>query len=207
MALSRNGQHTESREPIRRLRFDDLPSIGRSTDERSNSGIATERSEPIPPGHSGRRFVIVAGCTVLLVWGALYLTFRDWRARYRVRAAYGMTRVVPTIDGLAEITPPNLDPTAWRDAVRQTRSLVETVTTSNLLDVPAMDQLRSELDQAVARARTDPAAAVDELAAIWNELADRGEFLLRDSRSAEGVRHPRPKILPPRPQRTRTPSG
>ena len=204
--LSRNGQQTESREPIKRVRFDNLPSIGIRTDKRSNAGVFTESRNLMPPGHSGRRFVIALCCAVLLIWGVLYLSFREWRARYRVRAAYGMAQVVPVIDRLEEITPPNLDPVAWRDAVRRTHDLLATVTASNLLDQPAMDKLRGELDRAVARVRTHPAGGIDELAAIWNELADRGEFLLRDSRSAEGVRHPRPKILPPRPQKTRVPS-
>ena len=50
--------------------------------------------------YSGRRFVIVAVIAVLVVWGLLYLVFREWRARYRVRAAYGASQVVPAIDAL-----------------------------------------------------------------------------------------------------------
>ena len=76
-----------------------------------------------------------------------------------------------------------------------------TVTGSNLLDVKAMEVLRVELDRHVHRACARPATAVNELAAIWNEVADRGEFLFRDSRSLSGVRHIRPKILPPRPHK------
>ena len=149
--------------------------------------------------------MIVAGITVLLIWGALYLIFREWRAKYRERAAYGLTQVVPAIDPLAEITPPSLDPIAWRDAVQQTHAMLVTVTGSNLLDVAEMRQLRAELDQAVARARTRPETALGELAAIWNVQADRAEFLFKDSRSASGDRHPRPKILPPRPKKAPTP--
>ena len=96
--------------------------------------------------------------------------------------------------------PPNVDPVAWRDAVDQTRAMLITVTGSNLLDVKDMDRLRVELSQHVrACVRAQPATALGELAEIWNEVADRGEFLLRDSRSLSGDRHPRPKILPPRP--------
>ena len=76
-----------------------------------------------------------------------------------------------------------------------------TVTGSNLLDVKDMDALRGELTQHVRRASAKPATAVDELTAIWNEVADRGDFLLRDSRSRSGQRHPRPRILPPRPEK------
>ena len=62
--------------------------------------------------------------------------------------------------------------------------------------------LRIELTQHVRRACGQPSTAVEELAEIWNEVADRGEFLFRDSRSLSGERHPRPKILPPRPEKS-----
>ena len=82
--------------------------------------------------------------------------------------------------------------------------MLVTVTSSNLLDVKEMDVLRIELTQHVRRACGEPSTAVEELAEIWNEVADRGEFLFRDSRSLSGERHPRPKILPPRPPKSAT---
>jgi hypothetical protein len=201
MSTTRNGQHPGHRNPIRRLRFDNLAPIVTGDTAGPNPGSATATAEVLPLGHSGRRFVLVAGITVLLIWGALYLIFREWRANYRERAAYGLTQVVPAIDPLAEIAPPSLDPIAWRDGVHQTHAMLVTVISSNLLDVAAMRRLRDELDQAVARARAHPETALDELAAIWNVQADRAEFLFKDSRSASGDRHPRPKILPPRPKK------
>jgi hypothetical protein len=201
MSTTRNGQHPGHRNPTRRLRYDNPTSIVTGDTAGSNPGSATATAEVLPRGHSGRRFVLVAGITVLLIWGALYLIFHEWRAKYRERAAYGLTRVVPVIDPLAEIAPPSLDPIAWRDAVRQTHAMLVTVTSSNLLDVAEMRQLREELDQAVAQARNHPETALGELAAIWNVQADRAEFLLKDSRSASGDRHPRPKVLPPRPKK------
>jgi hypothetical protein len=65
-----------------------------------------------------------------------------------------------------------------------------------------MDNFRAELDQHVARATDRPETAVQELADIWDEVADRGEFLFNDSRSVSGIRHPRPKLLPPRTGKT-----
>ena len=59
-----------------------------------------------------------------------------------------------------------------------------------------MKALRAELNQNVERARP-PETAVDELAAVWNSLADRAAFLFRDTRRTDGVRHIRPAILPP----------
>jgi hypothetical protein len=205
MSPTRNGQSPGYRDPTRRLRFDSLASIVTGDTAGLNPGSATATAEVIPLGHSGRRFVIVAGITVLLIWGALYLIFREWRAKYRERAAYGLTQVVPAIDPLAEITPPSLDPIAWRDAVLQTHAMLATVTSSNLLDAAEMRQLRAELDQAVTQARTHPETALNELAAIWNVQADRAGFLFKDSRSASGDRHPRPKILPPRPTKAPAP--
>jgi len=133
----------------------------------------------------------------------LYLVFRDWRARYQNRARYAAAYVVPAIDPMARIEPPDVSPEAWRDAVAQTRSMLLTVTSSNLLDENQMEELKTELNGAVARSSADPKRALLELATIWNDIADRGEFLLRDTRSRSGVRHPRPTILPPRPTKPR----
>ncbi len=193
---STNGQDQSHHDPSRRLRFDDLPSIVvRNSPGPSDSTGAN----PVPHGHSGRRFVVVAGMVCLVIWGTLYLVFREWRARYRERALYGATQVVPAIDPLRGVIPPGLDVAAWSDAIDQTRAMLITVTGSNLLDIPQMDALRAELAQHVRRACGHPQTAPGELAEIWNEVADRGDFLFRDSRSLSGERHPRPRILPPRP--------
>jgi len=160
-------------------------------------------AEMLRRGHSGRRFVLVAGLILLVVWGVLYLVFRDWRTRYRARAAYGATHVVPAIDPLEAIVPAGVEPDAWRETVRQTRAMLMTVTSSNLLDIKEMERLRAELDQFVARVQADPDTGLSELAAIWDEMAERAEFLFRDDRSPDGHRHPRPKILPPKPEKPR----
>ena len=146
-------------------------------------------------GHSGRRFLVVSGLCLLLVWGGLFVAFREWRSRYRERAAFGVERVLPAIDGLAAITPPEgvISPAAWRDAVDQTRAMLRTVVASNLLDRGQMETLRAELEARVERAGLRPETAAVELAEIWDEMADRAEFLL-----TEKDRHPRPDHLPPR---------
>src|SRR5262249_28292252 len=71
-----------------------------------------------------------------------------------------------------------------------------TVTASNLLGIEEMRSLRGELDRAAERAHVHPDTAIAELAAVWDDMAERGEFLLRDTRSLKGDRHPRPEILP-----------
>ena len=72
----------------------------------SNSiqAAAARGSLTLPPAYSGRRFVLGAGLVLLLLWGTLYLIFRDWRARYNERARFGATQVVPVIDALADTT-------------------------------------------------------------------------------------------------------
>jgi hypothetical protein len=143
--------------------------------------------------------VVVAVIVVLLTWGVLYIAFQRWRANYRARVAYGTSNVVPVIDPLKKVTPPGVDSTAWRDAVDKTHAMLTTVVGSNLLDRDAMDKLRLELGQRVARVQSHPETATNELAAIWNEMADRAEFLFQDSRAPTQDRHVRPEILAPRP--------
>ncbi len=154
MSPLHNGQAPGNRQSARRLRIDDLAAIVLRNSPGPAGATTTEMLEG---GHSGRRFVLAAGMTVLLVWGTLYLFFRDWRAKYRERALYGTTRVVSVIEPLRPLLPPRVDPVAWRDAVDQTRAMLLTVTSSNLLDVKAMEALRIELVQHVRRACGQPA--------------------------------------------------
>ncbi len=196
MSIGRNGPDQSVRNSTRRFRVDD---IGAIVIRNSPGPSASAVSGSLHPGHSGRRFVIGAGFALLVIWGTLYLVFREWRARYRERALYGATQVLPAIDKLRAITPTNVDPVQWRKAVDQTGSMLITVTGSNLLDVKDMDRLRDELDQHASRATDHPETAIRELGDIWDEIADRGAFLFTDSRSLSGIRHPRPTLLPSKP--------
>ena len=191
MTSTPNGHQDGS--PSRRFRLDELTSNSIHT-------TAAQGSPALPPAHSGRRFVLGAGLVLLLLWGALYLIFRDWRARYNERARFGATQVAPVIDALADTPPPGVTAGDWREAVRETHDLLVTVTGSNLLDRQQMLSLRQELEQTVARAQAHPETARDELAGVWNLVADRAGFVFRDGRSASGMRHVRPRILPPRPE-------
>ena len=159
-----NGQHHGYRDPTRRLRFDDLTSIAARDTSDSDPARSSATADMVPRSHSGRRFVLVAGLVLVVIWGVLFVIFRDWRARYRARVSYGATHVVPAIDPLEAIVPADVDPDAWRDAVGQTRAMLLTVTSSNLLDFKEMDRLRAELDQFVARARAHPETGRRELA-------------------------------------------
>jgi hypothetical protein len=79
------------------------------------------------------------------------------------------------------------------------------VTAANLLDLKQMEALREELKQAVDRARNRPETARDELAGIWNAMADRAGFVLQEGTSGRKKGHSRPAILPPRPDRSKSP--
>lgn len=158
---------------------------------------ASKADKAADPGRSGRRFVIVAGLTITLLWGVLYLFFRAWRSRYQERAAFGASQVAPVIDGMARLEPPGVKPGDWEDAVRRTHAMLVTVTDSGLLTIDQMKDLRAELTQTVDRARARPEKAVDELATVWNTISDRAEFVFHDGKAATGRRHIRPALLPP----------
>jgi len=155
-------------------------------------------------GHSGRRFVVVAAVVVLLTWGGLYLAFRGWRANYRERVAYGVSHVVSAIEPLRKIAPPGVGARAWADALDKTHAMLTTVVSSNVLDLDEMNQLKAELEKSVAQTLEHPESATSDLARIWNNMADRAEFLFQDSRSPTQLRHARPAILSPRPKKGET---
>lgn len=163
----------ERRRPAHRLRIDEF----------------AEGPEEAPT-HSGRRFVIVAALILIVVWGTLQVVFRVWRAGYRNRAAFGATQVAPAIDPLVKVVPPGVEPSAWREAVVETHEALVTLTAANLLELSQMKRLRDEVAARVARAR--PETARDELAGLWNDLANQAGPIL-------DARHSRPKLLPPRP--------
>jgi hypothetical protein len=176
------------------LRFDDLASIIARNTAISRRAAESAQGETLGGGHSGRRLVIGAGVLFLIFVGVLYLTFIDWRERYRERARYGATQVVPAVSPLEAVIPAGVDPSVWRDAVSQTRGMLLTVIGSNLLTMSEMNSLRAELDRIAAHA--NPETALHDLAGVWDTMGERAEFLFKDSRSARGERHERPRILP-----------
>jgi hypothetical protein len=190
-------QHRENGDPTRRLRYDDLTALAARRASSAGRRRISAMTGMSALGHSGRRFVMAAGLVLVVLWAVLYVIFIDWRANYRARAAYGASRVTAALRPLETIVPPGVQPDAWRDAVARTRAMLISVTGSNLLDKKEMARLIAELDQFVARARARPETALRELADMWDLVAERAEFLFRDSRSADGTRHRRPELLPP----------
>lgn len=171
--------------PLRRLRVDEFAPV------RPAAAAGAESAEG--PAHSGRRVVTLWVVVLLLLWGTLYVVFRDWRARYRVRAEYGATQVAPMIDPLAELVPPGVEAADWRAAVAETHAMLVTLTAANLLDLRQMQALRADVAARVKRARAHPDSARAELSGLWNDLAAKAGPILTP-------RHPRPRLLPPAPE-------
>jgi hypothetical protein len=159
----------------RRLRLDEFASARPFVDLTAGSS------------YSGRRVVIGLVLMVLFLWGVLFLVFRDWRTRYRARAAFGATQVATAIDPLAAVVPEGVSPEDWRQAVADTHRMLVTITSANLLDRAQMEGLRAEIAAIVARARPDSSRAA--LARLWDDLAARAGPILDEQR------HPRPKLL------------
>jgi hypothetical protein len=161
---------------------------------------------------SGRVLVTAAVVVVLVLWGSLYVAFRQWRSRYRQRAAFGVRYVATAIDPLAEVVPVgelpqgvlaagcagasaliaaapcDVSPAAWHQAIEETHTMLVTVTAANVLDLSQMRALQSKIASRVASARPETARAA--LAALWDDLEDQaGPIVLS--------RHPRPILLPP----------
>src|SRR5262249_13031076 len=154
MASHSNGHHDKSTPP--QFRYDGhFPAIG--------GPVASAALTGHPTGwHSGRRLVLLSGVGILVLWGSLYLAFRDWRERYRARARFGVTHVGPAVDPFAEIVPDGVGRAAWLEAVHETHEMLAAVLSANLLDVRQMVLLREELRQAVERSRLHPDTARTE---------------------------------------------
>ena len=110
MSTASNGQQPVYRDPNRRLRFDNLTSILTGVTAGTNPSRATATAELPPRGHSGRRFVLVAGFHRAVDLGCVVSDLPRMAGEVSRASAYGLTQVVPAIDPLAEITPPSLDP-------------------------------------------------------------------------------------------------
>lgn len=184
MATVRDGQGNGNpgRDPARRLRLDPRA-------KRREIGRAL----------SGRRFVLLSAVVLALLWGGLYLVFRDWRARHRELAAYGRAHVAAAIDPLADLRPPGVDPQAWRKAIDATRRMLADVTASGLLDRPGLDALRDDVQARVSAARARPESAVEILSKLWDDMSRRTKL------RTDLV--PRPKLLEEPVTRTGMPRG
>lgn len=142
---------------------------------------------------SGRWFVIGAVLTLLLIWGTVFVVFREWRARHRELAAYGATQIAPLVDPLAKMVPPKVDAKAWKRAVDDTHGMLVAATSSGTMGRPELETLRAEL--AVRFAQDTPETAKDDLTKLWDEMRKRVGPILTGHPSRPPFCPPRPKIL------------
>lgn len=134
---------------------------------------------------SGRVLVTVGMVALLVVWGSLNVTFRQWKERYRARATFGATVVAGAIDPLAAVVPPDESPDAWCQAVTDTHAMVVALTAANVLDVSQMNDLGARIRDRVAFAKPETSRTV--LAGLWDELERQAGPIIG--------RHPRPRLL------------
>ncbi|AMV40702.1 hypothetical protein [Planctomyces sp. SH-PL62] len=148
------------------------------------------------PGFSGRRFVILSGVVIVLLWALLFLVFRPGLDRYKMRTDFGRKEVAPAVFELRKVQPPGVDSRAWDEAVRDAYGLVATTTESGTIDLDGQKALRDQIKAVAARAVEHPERAVDELAALWDDVAARARKARRPGEPEIDRRHPRPSIFP-----------
>ncbi len=139
--------------------------------------------------------MIAAAIGVLAVWGALGLTFRDWRIQHEKLATYGSQDIATLVDPLKSLHPPGIDYLQWVDAVEDTHIMLVRLTASGLFDRQAMTQLHDEVLYRIAGATSDTAQST--LAKLWDDLEHKaGPVLLRKTQRSD---HPtiRPELLGP----------
>jgi hypothetical protein len=141
---------------------------------------------------------------VLVLWLGLDLAFRQWKARYRVLAEFGASKVAPVIDPLASMVPPDVPSTEWRVAVSETHAMLLALTGAGVLDESQMDDLRREIAARVAAARPETSRRI--LAELWDDLERKAGPVIAPDRvpppanSRHAARNPRParpKVLGP----------
>ncbi|WP_165249488.1 hypothetical protein [Paludisphaera soli] len=147
--------------------------------------------------YSGRRFVILSGVGVVLLWALLFLIFRPGLDRFKERTEFGRKEVAPTVFELRKVQPPGVDSRAWDEAVQATYGLLATTTASGELPIEEQTALRDQVKAVAARAGEHPENAVAELAALWDSVAARARQAHRPGEPDVDRRHPRPSLLPP----------
>ena len=157
------------------------------------------------PHHSGRRLVLVAGAAILVLWGALYLVFLEWRC-YRTRTSFGVTQAAPVIDALAEIIPPGVGAGALEGGGPRDSCHVGVRDECQPAGCPAdaTAPRRAEADRRAGRLH--PETARDELASVWTAMADRAEFVLQEGTSGRRRAIPDPRSCLPGRSKKKVPS-
>ncbi len=123
-------------------------------------------------GTSGRLFIMLFSITVLIVWASLWLAFQAWKTGYDQKSLVGRD-TARHIRKLVDSKPAGVSTTTWEDAVDHAEAMLIAVTGSNLLSVPQIQELTTEIDQCVEATRRNPEQGPALLRQLWNELANR----------------------------------
>ncbi len=126
----------------------------------------------LPATGSGRKFVIGLAVVILLVWGALSLGFRTWKAGYEGRAAAGRISAA-RIRPLVRACPPGVEIWEWEDTVDHAEAMLIALTGSNLLSVDQIQELSGRIDSLTGQAEKQPARSIELLRAFWDDLSKR----------------------------------
>ncbi|MBI1325652.1 hypothetical protein GC170_21010 [bacterium] len=129
-------------------------------------------SEPQPFTGSGRKFVVGLTILILMIWGALYLGFRAWKAGYEGRAAAGRISAA-RIRPLVNARPPGVEIWEWEDTVDHAEAMLIALTGSNLLSVDQIQELSARIDKLTEEAQRDPSRSAELLRAFWDEVSKR----------------------------------
>lgn len=129
-------------------------------------------SELRPFTGSGRKFVICLTIVILMIWGALYLGFRAWKAGYERRAAAGRISAA-RIRPLVNARPPGVEIWEWEDTVDHAEAMLIALTGSNLLSVDQIQELSARIDKLTVEAQRDPSRSTELLRAFWDEVSKR----------------------------------
>ncbi|HWE40472.1 MAG TPA: hypothetical protein VG406_28245 [Isosphaeraceae bacterium] len=156
------------------------PDGGRVRRVRVDAWAGAGGFDVLGPRFKGRRVVLGALLGVLVLWGALALAFRGWKARQLDRASYGARRVEAAIGPWERVEPPGIGPAAWREAVGASRALLVAVVGSGAMEKGGMDALADDVAGRVSASR--PETAPTDLLRLWADLGRRAGPIVARSR-------------------------
>ncbi len=178
-----------------------MSSNGHTSTPRIRRDSPRVSAPPMTSGVSGRRVVVGICLVVLTLWGGLTLAMNSWRRAYEANSAYGRTEIAPLVDPLAQLVPPDVDPTRWAAAVADTHMMLRALTASSLLEKDGLIALRVDLVERLRDAEPETARPI--LIKLWDDLEKKAGPVMNasspppsSSRHASRVERPeRPKLL------------
>ncbi len=72
-------------------------------------------------------WLLIGGVIIVVITTVQNLIFSDGRSKNREALAYGTRVVVAAVKPLEQLSPPGMDASEWRAAMRETRSMLSSV--------------------------------------------------------------------------------